>query len=463
MPITDLAQTGATLFLNPSAKKDDRAIIKRFVSPASSVAGGGNGVTSLDDPTYLGFLLRFDILSPLFNGGTTGEPARPPSETPLFDSLLNDAADGFAASTATANVDDGTSVNTDLPASESAVGYLKTVGDLTRASYLTQFLQGLREVNQFRPYYWQTIEGLTEAYNKTFIMEDPYQGSSDAEGIVIGCLEAIDLKISAIFNLYKAAVYDAEYKRFVLPKNLMYFKVEVDVFEIRRFKAAKNFLEKLNPNTPPNEVDRFLNDNTSKITFVFDDCVWVPGESGKVFGNVTNAGGNTMAMSGMKWTYGSLMMKSDFAGIDQELNDASKKQSKGGLGAAVKQAAKQQAAKAAGALSDRAARAAQAAAQGVVLGNAFGLRNQIFGALQNPGALVSAVEGSRLSGGGSPNTNIRLGDNILGEGIQPNNSLPSGNLLVGQIPQINTSLNSSNIFGAGPSGPLPLTSNNVFG
>lgn len=463
MPITDLAQTGATLFLNPSAEKDDRAIIKRFVSPASTVVGGGNGVTSLDDPTYLGFSLRFDILSPLFNGGTTGDPARPPSETPLFDSLLNDAADGFPASTATANADTGTSVNEELPAGESAVGYLKAVGEATRASYLTQFLQGLREVNQFRPYYWQTIEGLTEAYDKTFIMEDPYQGSADAEGIVIGCLEAVDLKISAIFNLYKAAVYDVEYKRFILPKNLMRFSVEVDVYEVRRFKASRNFLEKLNTNTPPNDVDRFLNDNTSRITFVFKDCVWVPGESGKVFGSVTNAGGNEMAMSGMKWTYGSLMMKSDFAGIDQELNDASKKQGKGGLGAAVKQAAKQQSLKAAGALADRGARAVSAAARGLVLGNAFGLRNQIFAALQNPGSLVSAVEGARLSGGSSAGTNIRLGDNILGEGIQPNNSLPSGNLLVGQIPQVNTNLDSSNIFGAGPSGPPPLTSNNVFG
>lgn len=470
MPITDLAQTGAKLFLNPSAKKDDRAIIKRFVSPASTVAGGGNGVTSLDDPTYLGFSLRFDILSPLFNGGTTGDPARPPSETPLFDSLINNAADGFSNSTAAAAAEKeaaaaaaGKGINNDLPTGESAVGYLKAVGEVTRASYLTQFLQGLREVNQFRPYYWQTIEGLTEAYDKTFIMEDPYQGSADAEGIVIGCLEAVDLKISAIFNLYKAAVYDVEYKRFILPKNLMRFSVEVDVFEIRRFKATRNFLEKLNPNTPPNDVDRFLNDNTSRITFVFKDCVWVPGESGKVFGSVTNAGGNEMAMSGMKWTYGSLMMKSDFAGIDQELNDASKKQGKGKLGDAVKQAAKQQALKAAGALADRGARAVSAAVRGLVLGNAFGLRNQIFAALQNPGSLVSAVEGARLSGRSSASTNIRLGDNILGEGIRASNSLPSGNLLVGQIPQVNTNLDSSNIFGAGPSGPPPLTSNNVFG
>lgn len=464
MPITNLAQAAANLGLNPFVKKNDGAIVKRFVSPASSVAGGGNGVTSLDDPTYLGFSLRFDILSPLFNGGTTGDPVRPPSETPLFDSVINEAADiGLAEGPANPSIDGTKSINTDLPAGESAVGYLKAIGEPTRASYLTQFIQGLREVNQFRPYYWQTIEGLTEAWGKTFDMKDPFLGSSDDEGIVISCLEAVDLKISALFNLYKAAVYDSEYRRFALPKNLMRFKVEVDVYEIRRFKATSNWLQKLNPNQSPNDVDRFLNDNTSKITFVFDDCIWVPAESGKIFGSVTNAGGNEMAMSGMKWTYNSLMMKSDFAGIDQELNDASKNQGKGGLGAAVRQAAKQQALKAAGALADRGVRAVQAAAQGVILGNAFGLRNQIFAALQNPGALINAVTGARLTRGSSASTNIRLGDNILGEGIRASNSLPTGNLLVGQIPQVNTNLDSSNIFGAGPSGPPSLTSNNIFG
>jgi hypothetical protein len=102
-------------------------------------------------------------------------------------------------------------------------------------------------------------------------------------------------------------------------------------------------------------------------------------------------------------------------------------------------------------------------AQGFALGNAFGLRNQVFAALQNPGALVNAVEGALLTRGASPGNNVRLGDNILGEGISPSNSLPTGNLLVGQIPQINTNLETSNIFGSGPSGPPPLTSNNVFG
>jgi hypothetical protein len=45
---------------------------KRFVQTPSTFRSGGNGVTSLDDPTYLGFNLRFDISSPLFNGARKG-------------------------------------------------------------------------------------------------------------------------------------------------------------------------------------------------------------------------------------------------------------------------------------------------------------------------------------------------------------------------------------------------------
>jgi hypothetical protein len=456
MPITEFLQANANLPPNPFARKNDSAIIKKFVTPSSNVSGAGNGITSLDDPTYLGFSLRFDISSPLFSAGTIAPPA--PNTLPISADFQ-----GTGEGVATVGPAPPPPRNSNLPKGETAVGYLTAIGEDVRANYLKQFIQGIREINDTRPYYWQTIEGLTEAWGKTFDMVDPFLGSGDGEGIVIGCLEAVDLKISALFNLYKAAVYDSEYTRFILPRNLMRFKVEVDVYEIRRFKATSNILQKLNPNTPPNDVDRFLNDNTSKITFIFDECVWIPAESGRVYGSVTNAGGNEMAMTGMKWSYSSLSMKSDFAGIDTVLSDASKKQAQGGLGAAVGEAAKQAALKAAGAAADRAARAVRAAAQGFALGNAFGLRNQIFAALQNPGALVNAVEGALLTRGASPGNNVRLGDNILGEGISPSNSLPTGNLLVGQIPQINTNLETSNIFGSGPSGPPPLTSNNVFG
>ena len=457
MPINEPYNPVNDPAINPFARRRGSNFIKTFVTPASSVSGGGNGVTSLDDPTYLGFSLRFDISSPLFNGAANGTPAKPPSESPLVDAigsaLLGPAPDPPLSG------EEGEFI----PGGESAIGYLKRVGEKTRASYLASFVQGLREVNEYRPYYWQTIEGLSEAWTKSLSMLDPFQGSADGEGITIGCLEAVDLKISALFNLYKSAVYDVEYKRYVLPKNLMYFRVYVDVYEVRRFKATQSWLTKLNPNAPQNDVDRFLNDNTSRITFVFDECTWMPEVSGTVFNNVTNAGGNEMTATSMKWSYSTISMISDFAGIDQELSDKAKLQNKGGLGSAVKNAVKNQALNAANAAINRGVGAVRALAQGALLGNAFGLRNQIIGALQNPGALSGAIEGALLQSGSSSSSNIRLGDNPLGAGIQPGGSLPTDNIYLGLVPGAGSSLGSSNVFGPGPSGPGPLESNNVFG
>jgi hypothetical protein len=186
---------------------------KTFVQTASSAVGGGNGVTSLDDPTYLGFNLRFDISSPLFEGALEGSPAIPQSPDP-FGIGGGDAGE------------QGTQ-----PHGESAVGYLNKLGEVTRATYLKAFCQGINQIEKERPYYFQTIEGLQDAFNKTVNMT-PYGGSADGEGIVIGCLEAIDLKMSALFNLYKSACYDVKYRRNLIPINLMYFTVRVEVVEI---------------------------------------------------------------------------------------------------------------------------------------------------------------------------------------------------------------------------------------
>ena len=192
MPITDLANQQIPEELADLAANFNKSFpnsydfAKTFVQTPSSAVGGGNGVTSLDDPTYLGFNIRFDIKSPLFEGALEGSPSIPPGENP--DELNQGGAHELGSH----------------PAGESAVGYLNKVGETTRATYLKAFCQGLREIQTTRPYYFQTIEGLQEAFNKTVSMT-PYGGAADGEGITVGLLEAIDLKMSALFNLYKAA------------------------------------------------------------------------------------------------------------------------------------------------------------------------------------------------------------------------------------------------------------------
>lgn len=435
---------------------DAHRFAKTFVSPAFAVSGGGNGVTSVDDPTYLGFSLRFDILSPLFNGAITPALANEGIN-------LDESVEGINPIETTEQL-----TNTVRQSGESAISYLEKIGETTRANYLKTFIQGLREIEGSRPYYWQTIEGLTEAWSKTFLMTDPYSGSTDSEGITIGCLEAMDLKISALFNLYKAAVYDVKYKRTVLPKNLMYFNIYVDIHEIRKFKSVRNVLTRGNTNDVANDTFRLINENTATITFRFNDCTWDLSAASNVFANVTNAGENSMTTASMKWAYSSVEMEAQFPGFGSSLSDTAMLQPKtlsGKTNITNKGIAKKILDNASDAVPaavtntlnnlkkgvvNKAERVARSLIQGPLLGNVFGQRNQVLAAIRNPQALINAVAGAVFQTSALQSTNVSsasLGDPVF---AGQNNS------------QNQNILQPSNVFGTIPSGPPPLNSNNVF-
>ena len=424
---------------------------KTFVTPSTNSAGGGNGVTALDDPTYLGFNIRVDIMSPLFNGATDGDPGQP-------------RGDGSNSNLAEPGV---TNTSNSHPNGESAVGYLETVGEPTRAGYLKAFCQGLREIQLTRPYYFQTIEGITEAYNKTVNMT-PFGGSADGEGITIGLLEAIDLKMSALFSLYKAACYDVKYRRNILPVNLMYFNVYVDVLEIRKFHSVRNVATAGNPNSPENDLTKFVNNNTSTITFKFEECTWDPTASGVVFANVSNDGSGAFATSSMKWGYGRVEMESQFSGYDSALKDGAQLQTKSIDNKINLQNKKLSKASFSDALENKissvgenivkgaanfAERTVNSFTQGLAFGNVFGLRNDLIGAINNPQGLINSLNGAAVQA-------------LAGDAARTLNQTIDDNIFSGQIPSASGDNLSGdgNIFGPGPSGPGGggFTPGNIF-
>lgn len=461
MPITNLAGSfsdnlgqipgvnavGTALGLG---QNDFARVRKRFITVNQKPTTSGNGLTDIDDPTYLGFTLFFDVTSPLFNGAIGGT---------------------------------STSSNT-VEGSQSAIGYLEKIGESNRAGYLRAFIQGIREINATRPYYWQTIAGLDAAWNSLASMgPDPYVGSKDGEGIAIACLEAVDLKITALFNLYKMAVYDSAYKRFVLPRNLMYFDVDVQVGEVRQFKKTINLLSIVSggsflngSNIPAADV---VGNNASFVKFRFSDCLWIPEESGKVFDSVSNVGGE-VASTSIKWSYSNVIIDAQFAGYDQSLLD-SRQQTVSQLSgsAALLQFAKDQVAQAAQQAVQAAAQAAERAvlaqAQGLLFGNVHGgVQNQIANILQNPGAsLVNAVAGAAGGGigqgGTPPPVNFTLSSNIMPSPAIPKSSLPAEKIQPAGRQPTNFDgepvkpFPQTKVFGQAPSGPPPLTSTNVHG
>ncbi len=427
--------------------------VKRFVNIPGNVNGGTNGVTSLDDPTYLGFSLLFVSNSPLFNGANSGltQPSIEANNTSLEDNIQP-----------TQSTQSG----------ESAVGYLERIGENKRAQYLRAFIQGIQEINQTRPYYFQGIGGLNEAWSKSTNLEsDPYIGSNDGEGITIGCLEAVDLKLSALFSLYKLAVFDTKYRRYVLPKNLCHFDVIVYIHEIRNFKTIRN-TESANGELTTSD---FVNENTSQIAFKFGQCMWDATVCGKVFDTVSNSE-MAVASTEIKFSYSTLLFDSQFSGYNSSLDEGKDQRINSQLSAGidpksqvigennglsqfdrlseiVRDLGKTQV----DGVRNAALRRARAVGQSLLLGNVFGLRNQALGVINNPQGLTNALNGAAftvIQENSNPNISRNLGDRILPPALLPTNN-------DGGRPR--TIPGNDNLFGQGPSGPPPLGSNNVFG
>ena len=281
------------------------------------------------------------------------------------------------------------------------------------------------------------------------------------------------------------AVYDVRYKRFVLPKNLMRFNVYVNVHEIRKFRTVVKSTSGPTPNTAETDTADVVNENTSQLRFKFTECIFNAGATGKVFEGVTNTGGN-IATTEMKWSYGQLEMLGQYSGFGSSLEE-DKKQTisspdmvgkqknffKDKLDGVIDQAQGigESALANLKAAPGNLLAAAQARVGGLidsaVLGNVFGLQNQIIGALTNPGILNAAVgaalQGSGLGGANAGSIAASLGDGAFDPAVAIGSSL-SGTTSVFD-PSTNTAggLNAANAFGpSGPPANNTLQSSNIF-
>jgi hypothetical protein len=159
------------------------------------------------DPTWLGFKLFFLFDQPdsrlLYKGGDVDKETE---GTQLFDN--------------------------------TAYKYLKLIGEERRAQYLSQFVTHLQNINNITPWYFQTIEGLGDAWKRGY-QEDEFKSALPKDRkIVINCLESIDLRMSALMDLYRKACFDWKYRREIVPWNLRTFSVYIYVYELRNINRT---------------------------------------------------------------------------------------------------------------------------------------------------------------------------------------------------------------------------------
>lgn len=114
--------------------------------------------------------------------------------------------------------------------------YLRhSIGDRRRANMLKTFKLALKDIERVFPFYFRSISGL-----KSLTDVDSARGTRLKDSVItIDCLEALDLRITQLLNLYRKIVWDDVYQRWALPDMMRFFGMKIYVSEIRMFHDWK--------------------------------------------------------------------------------------------------------------------------------------------------------------------------------------------------------------------------------
>lgn len=146
------------------------------------------------------------------------------------------------------------------------------------------FVYGFRSICNKHQYYFQTVEGLQDAYKKYHTSrKDPYLGGTDNK-IKITCLESMDLRMTALFDAYYRAVYNHKYRRMNLPTNLIRFNCYILLHDLRNVMPP-GLTEKEQFEAAVNSE---LVENMSTVLFVFKNCIIDVDECGQSFSTTAN-------------------------------------------------------------------------------------------------------------------------------------------------------------------------------
>lgn len=181
----------------------------------------------------------------------------------------------------------------------SALYYLKSIGDDARVKMLKDFHELLSTINQLYPWYFQSMTGLEQAWQRD------YTKVKFKKDLIITCLESIDLRITLLMDLYRKIVWDWKHRRRILPENLCYFNMTVKVYDFRDFTIFPKDLNNLRAGgiPIPEGLDNFASKSAklnkaflgsekesdrTQINFDFSYCQFDPDGSNEIFSTINN-------------------------------------------------------------------------------------------------------------------------------------------------------------------------------
>jgi len=196
-----------------------------------------------EDPTYLGFKFVFDFGALPINAETGWAPS------PLL------RVGNYTETNGGAMVPRNLFGQPQYDYTSSDVVYYSTYNyllerdgsygrgnSLKRANALKQFQILLADINNNSPWFFQSIEGLDklEKVSHTGFQDESSTDSFDpartsGKTLTVTCLESLNLRLTALANLYNQATFDADNMRWLVPRNLRKFTMWIYVTEIRNF------------------------------------------------------------------------------------------------------------------------------------------------------------------------------------------------------------------------------------
>jgi hypothetical protein len=157
-----------------------------------------------DDPTYLGFSLKFVTFPVDFGADGVGEDYYPQGL------LIEDKGDV-------------------MPYADSAQAYFRRRGEYYRAQMMKEFCEGIKTLQEDTPWVFQSIKGLSDMWKvdptKPWRTKDKF--------ITITCSESISLRITYLLDLYRKAMWDSAYHRWTTPDMQRNFGIEIVISEVR--------------------------------------------------------------------------------------------------------------------------------------------------------------------------------------------------------------------------------------
>lgn len=198
-------------------------VTKRFHNYGNSMEQTTQSpMSDYQDPTYLGFQIQLVEI-----------PTR--SVNNLYD--MNDLPHGLFSQDPIKDV-------------YSTYNYLRNRGEYKRANYILLFEKHFKELINECPWYFVKVSGLADAWKM-----DPAQNwRGKDKKLTIETLESIDLKMTYIIDLYRKAVWDANWMRWAVPDHMRYFKMNIVVSEVRPMKFGVKSSKTTNaPGQPKNE------------------------------------------------------------------------------------------------------------------------------------------------------------------------------------------------------------------